>query len=182
MSNILYVLKMSLSACFEGLKYILEPLISAPLKNEYSNDVLNVRYYALFNFCVLFAGETKFSVVQVVHPLTPPTEATSVEHVLVSLYYCYYHHYYYYYYFLIKFLCFFPTEAASNLWAYGVTGEEVTSVTVTFLNSMWGVASIVIFWISLVLIIIIVMVIIIIIIIIIIIAMKFIIISFTNMI
>ena len=91
--------KMSLSACFEGLKYILEPLISAPLKNEYSNDVLNVRYYASLIF-VLFAGETKFSVVQVVHPLTPPTEATSVEHVLVSLYYCYYyyyHHYYYYY-------------------------------------------------------------------------------------
>ena len=44
--------------------------------------------YALFIY-VLFAGETKFSVVQGVHPLTPPTEATIVEHVLVlSLYYC----------------------------------------------------------------------------------------------
>ena len=37
---------------------------------------------------VLFAGETKFSLVQGVHPLTQPTEATIVEHVLVlSLYY-----------------------------------------------------------------------------------------------
>ena len=83
----------------------------------------NILISALFIY-VLFAGETKFSAVQGVHPLTQPTEATIVEHVLVlSLYYwC-----------LLIIIIFSSSFHAFHPLlplGMGVTGEEVTLITV----------------------------------------------------
>ena len=83
--------------------------------------------YALFIY-VLFAGETKFSVVQGVHPLTPPTEATIVEHVLVlSLYYCVYLLLLFSHYVFMLFIhC---SLIISNLWAWVLQGKKLLKCT-----------------------------------------------------
>ena len=97
---------------------VIQPLSTRLIKSNFYTIK-----YALFIY-VLFAGETKFSVVQGVHPLTPPTEATIVEHVLVlSLYYCVY--------LLLLFshqvfmLFMHCSLIISNLWAWVLQGKKL---------------------------------------------------------
>ncbi|XP_015774260.1 PREDICTED: cilia- and flagella-associated protein 70-like [Acropora digitifera] len=76
------------TSCLDAISYkpvtatVIEVL---PKDRKGKEEKTNVLGQSCIDLIPLLRGETKFSVVQGVHPLTPPTEATIVEHVLPEI-------------------------------------------------------------------------------------------------
>ncbi|XP_074628391.1 cilia- and flagella-associated protein 70-like isoform X2 [Acropora palmata] len=76
------------TSCLDAISYkpvtatVIEVL---PKDKKGREEKTNVLGQSCIDLIPLLRGETKFSVVQGVHPLTPPTEATIVEHVLPEI-------------------------------------------------------------------------------------------------